>query len=172
MSELMNNDEGREVKPSFVVDNDAKADWCLRKIREKQDELKRWKEHYEMLYATLEQQTNEELEYFTFQLENYLRGQQEAGFTKATKTQISYPLPSGKIMLKHQEPDYDRNNEKLVEWLEKNDPKLVKVKKEADWAGLKKKLVLFEGNMCTEDGEIVPGITVTVRPDKFAWEAK
>ena len=38
-----------EEQQRFMVDNDRKADWCLRQIKEKQEELERWTEHYKML---------------------------------------------------------------------------------------------------------------------------
>ena len=172
MREEMEEEEEQEARPAFIVDDDTKAEWCIRKIREKNQELATWKAHYETLYAAIEKQINGDLEYFNTQLEMYLRRQQEAGFTKQTKTQVNYSLPSGKLVLKRQEPEYDKDNEKLVEWLEKNDPGLVKVKKEPNWQELKKKLIYMDGHMATEDGEVVPGIKATKRPDKFAVEVK
>ena len=102
----------------------------------------------------------------------YLLDQIDSKFIKATKTQVSYTLPSGKLVLKHQEPEYKPNDEILIPWLEKNNPSLIKVKKTADWAGLKKTLTLDGTDMLTEDGEIVPGITVTPREDVFKVEVK
>ena len=172
MSEIEMMREEAEAKPAFVVDNDSKAERCLKKISEKRQEMETWKRHYEMLYSTIEQELNSEIEYFSAQLEQYLRRQRDAGFTKAAKTQISYKLPSGKLVLKKQEPEYERNNDTLIDWLKKNDAGMVKVKEEVDWQGLKKKLVPLAGRMVTEDGEVVPGITVIPRPDKFTVEVK
>ena len=105
-------------------------------------------------------------------LEQYLNQQIDGNFVKQTKTQISYTLPTGKLILKHQEPEYKPNDAELVPWLKTNRPEYVKVKESADWAGLKKTLILDGTNMITEDGEIVPGIAVTPRPDIFKAEVK
>lgn len=92
---------------------------------------------------------------------------------KKAKTQTSYALRNGKIMLKEQQPKFDTKDEELVPWLKQNGMgDLVKVKEEANWAELKKKLTLSPDGtgMVTEDGEIVPGVKVELRPLKF--EAK
>lgn len=165
-------EETAEEMPAFVVDNDAKAEWCLQKKREKMEELEKWKAHYAGLLDAVKKEIEESISYFDAQLAAYFDQQQAAGLTKATKTQCSYPLPSGKLVMKHQEPTYTRDPEQLLPWLKQNHPELVKVKEEEDWAGLKKLLIVDGENMITEDAEIVPGITVTARPDIFKAEVK
>ena len=174
LQEEEEEEEEEEIRPAFVVDDDTKAEWCIRKIREKNQELATWKDHYEKLFAAVEKKINEDLDYFNMQLEIYLRRQIEAGFAKKTKTQENYALPSGKLVLKKQEPEYERDNDKIIAWLKENKmTELVKVKEEPNWQELKKKLVYMDGHMATaEDGEIVPGIKATKRPDKFAVEVK
>lgn len=161
-----------EEKQRFVVDSDRKADWCLRQIKEKQEELERWTEHYKTLAQQITDKINDDIAYFTGLLQEYMTQQIDGNFTKQTKTQISYSLPTGKLILKHQEPEYKPNDAVLVPWLKENRPEFVKVKESADWSGLKKTLVLNGTDMITEDGEIVPGIAVTPRPDIFKAEVK
>lgn len=165
-------EEELEQRPAFIVTDDRQAEWCLQQIREKQNELERWTEHYKMLQQQIADKINDDIAYFSAQLEGYLHKQIDGGFTKETKTQVNYSLPSGKLILKHQEPEYKPNDEILVPWLEKNNPDLIKTKRTADWAGLKKTLFLNGTDMITEDGEIVPGITVTPREDVFKVEVK
>ena len=87
---------------------------------------------------------------------------------KKTKTQLSYELPGGKLVLKAQQPEYERDEEKLVAWLKKNDlGGMVKVKETANWAELKKTLKADGDCMVTTDGEVVPGIKVIEREPKF-----
>lgn len=164
--------EEKQERPEYIVDNDRKADWCLRQIKEKQDEIERWTEHYKKLAQAITDQLNDDIAYFSAQLERYLYHQIDGKFTKSTKTQVSYALPTGKLILKHQEPEYKPDDEILVPWLEQNNPEYIKVKKTADWAGLKKTLTLNGDTLITEDGEIVPGIAVTPRPDKFMVDTK
>ena len=96
------------------------------------------------------------------------------GIAKVTKTQMSYDLPHGKLILKHMEPKYDRNDETLVPWLKANRPEMVKIKEESDWANLKKELKISPDGtgMVTESAEIVPGITVIPQEDKFTVSLK
>lgn len=94
---------------------------------------------------------------------------------KKTKTQISYELPGGKLVLKEQGPKFDTKDEELVPWLKKNGlTELVKVKEEANWAELKKTLTLGPDgrSMVTADGEIVPGVTAEPREPKFSVTLK
>ena len=167
--EILEEEEQKETepRPEFIVDSDRKADWCLRQIKEKQDEIDRWNEHYKRLAQTITDQLNDDIAYFSAQLERYLMRQIDSNFTTATKTQVSYKLPSGKLVLKHQEPEYKQDEETLVPWLKANAPEFVKVKESVNWDGLKKTLILNGTDMITTDGEIVPGITATPRPDVF-----
>ena len=79
-------------------------------------------------------------------------------------------LPYGKIVFKKQQPLYERNEELVLKQV---DEKYVKVKKSLDWANLKKTLEFKKDEtnrtiaVDTETGEVIEGITVTDRPDKF-----
>lgn len=175
MSELLKEEileEEEEQEAQFDVTDDEKAEWCLRKIREHQTEIEKWKAHYKKLSDGIEFELNGKIERLKVLLNKYFEMQQGAGFVKATKTQSSYSLPTGKLVMKHQEPAYETNDEELVPWLEKAAPEYVKVKKSADWAALKKTLARYGEQMITEDGEVVPGVKVTPRPDIFKVEVK
>ena len=97
--------------------------------------------------------------FFTARLEEYF----DSVPHKASKTMESYTLPGGKLVRKRQQPQYETDDEALVPWLETNMAQLVKIKKSADWAALKKLCsVTPDGqHVVTEDGEIIPGVTVT-----------
>lgn len=161
-----------EEAAPFRVDNDQKAEWCMRKIAEKKAELAKWEDHYGMLLAAVRKEVERDVAWFENKLQGYLLDQQIAKNVKKTKTQTYYPLPSGKLMVKHREPTYDRKAEELMPWLKKNHPELVKVKEEEDWSELKKLLTVEGEHMVTEDAEIVPGITVIPKPDEFKIEYK
>lgn len=174
MSEVLKAEIEEEEREEFQFDvtDDEKAEWCLKKIREKQEELAMWEEHYKKQLDGIKFRLNGDIDYLKVLLSKYFAAQQEAGCTKKTKTQTSYALPTGKLVMKHQEPSYEVKDEELVPWLEKAAPEFVKVKKSADWASLKKSLAQFGDHMITEDGEAVPGVTVTPRPDIFKVEVK
>ena len=162
--------EGQEIP--MLDDTDAEYMLTVKRQAE---------EHYKAMeawYALKLQQEKARMERRVAWAEANLRAYFEGlapGITKATKTQKSYDLPHGKLVLKHMEPKYDTNDEKLVPWLKANDrAELVKVKETADWQNLKKVLKLTPdgASMATADGEIVPGITVTPQEDKFSVTLK
>lgn len=158
--------EGQEVP---MLD-DMDAEYMLTLIRQADAEYKKM----EAWYAHMVEKAKEKRDRKVAWAESNLRAYFDLVPAKVTKTQKTYDLPSGKLVLKHQEPKYDTKDEELVPWLKANRPELVKIKESSDWANLKKELkVSPDGTaMVTEDGEIVPGITVTQREDKFSVSLK
>ena len=153
----------------FHVTDDKAAQWCMQKIREAEADRAMWKKHYDAQMEKVNQAADSAVSYFTAKLQEYFATVPH----KATKTQESYSLPGGKLIQKHQQPAYETDDDKLVPWLKQNFMgQLVKVKESADWAGLKKVVTITPDGMhvATDDGEIVPGVTVTHRPDVFKVE--
>ena len=164
MSELLN-----DAREEFTVTDDAAAQWCMKKIKEAEADRAMWKAHYEAQMEKVNKAADESINYFTAKLEEYFANVPH----KATKTQESYTLPGGKLIRKKQQPKFEIDDEALVPWLEENFMgQLVKVKKSADWAALKKVCsVTPDGeHVATDEGEIIPGVTVTQRPDVFKVE--
>ena len=164
MSELLN-----DAREEFTVTDDTAAEWCMKKIRKIEADRAMWKAHYEAQMEKVNKAADESIAYFTAKLEEYFANVPH----KATKTQESYSLPGGKLVRKKQQPKFETNDEALVPWLEDNFMgQLVKVKKSADWAALKKVCsVTPDGeHVATDEGEIIPGVTVTQRPDVFKVE--
>ena len=162
MSELlMNEPEG------FVIDTDAKAGWALDKIREARADRDRWVKWYEDKIAEITAQTD----FNTMNLERMLAEYFASVPHKKTKTQESYSLPGGKLVLKTQNPEYKRDDKTVIEWLKANGQgQFVKTKEELAWSDLKSATAAFEGHIVTEDGEIIPGIDVIEREAKFVVE--
>lgn len=175
MSELLK--EETPVRERFTVDNDMKAEWVLSKIRhiradqkKENDELARQMQFYKDQMDLVNKQADDDVAWFESMLTPYFAERMENGFTKSTKTQISYKLPTGKMILKHQAPEFERKDEDLLPWLKQNRPDLVKVTESANWAELKKTVKINGDSVVTEDGEVVPGVKVTEREDKFEVE--
>ena len=158
--------EGQEVP---MLD-DMDAEYMLALIRQADAEYQKM----ESWYAHMVEKAKEKRDRKVAWAENNLRAYFDIVPAKVTKTQKTYDLPSGKLVLKHQEPKYDTKDEELVPWLKANRPELIKIKESSDWANLKKELKASPDglSMVTEDGEIVPGITVTPREDKFTVTLK
>jgi len=177
MSELL---QEQPVRERFVVDNDMKAEWCLSKIRTaKQNaeqeiaELTHQMEFYQNRIDQIKNGCDEDVQFFKDMLIQYFMNRVEGGFVKQTKTQISYPLPTGKLVIKHREPDYEYKEHQAdtIAWLKKNDGKqYIKTKEELDWKALKATVTVAGNGVCTKDGEIIPGITVIPRDDVFDVE--
>ena len=175
MSELLK--EETPVRERFEVDNDMKAEWVLSKIRriradqkKERDELIRQMQFYKDQMELVDKQADEEAAFFESMLIPYFAERMEAGFTKSTKTQTVYKLPTGKLMLKKQGPVYERDNAELLPWLKENRPELVKVEESPNWAELKKSIKVVGESVVTKDGEIVPGVKVTEQEDRFEVE--
>lgn len=167
MSEAMNDLVYRETDTEFHVTDDSAAEWCMKKIRKAEADRAMWKAHYEAQMEKVNKAADDDIAYFTAKLEEYFATVPH----KATKTQESYTLPGGKLVMKKQQPKFETDDEALVPWLEENFMgQLVKVKKSADWAGLKKVVTVDGDHVVTDEGEIIPGVTVTQRPDVFKVE--
>ena len=90
---------------------------------------------------------------------------------KKTKTMMKYRLPSGELVKKFKAPEFKRNNDKLVKWLEDNQmDEYIEVKKQPKWKELKKAVKVINGAVVTEDGEIVEGVEVVERAPEFKVE--
>ena len=155
------------VEEGFVVDTDAKAAWAMRKIREARADRDTWVKWYKDKIAEIEAATD----YNTANLEHMLAAYFATVPHKVTKTQESYTMPEGKLVMKKQNPEYKRDDAKVIAWLKANNGgQFVKVKEELDWAGLKAVTGVFGGNVVDENGEIIPGIEVVDREAKFIVE--
>lgn len=154
----------------FRVTDDKSAEWCIRKIREAQDEKQRWRDYYAEQQRKIDQEADGTISYFEALLADYF----DMVPHKRTKTQESYQLPGGKLVRKQQAPEYQRDEAALLPWLKQNAPELVKVTETPDWAALKKQLVIAPDGetVAMEDGEIVPGVKAVQRPEVFKIEIK
>lgn len=166
--ELINDMVDNEVQ--FVIDDDGKAEWALNKIAEEKAEMQRMinvANSMIMKYQDKIEVYQKQFESKTAYLKEQLRQYFETVPHKTTKTQETYKLPSGTLKLKKQNPEYIRDEEKLLIWAKANNPAHVKVKESVDWAELKKELKFVDDKALTEDGEIVDGVKVVKRPDVF-----
>jgi len=76
------------------------------------------------------------------------------------------------LVKKYKQPKIERDEEKLVAWLEKNQmPELIKIKKSADWATLKKETeVVGERIISKNTGEVIEGVTAIPQNPEFIAE--
>ena len=160
MSEI----EREQDHPNFVCDTDQKAEWCMEQIRRAEAEKAKWKAFYDEQYKKVCDAEDSTIETMKAFLYSYF----ETVPHKTTKTEENYRLPSGKLVLKRQEPEFRYEDAELVAWLRANQAdKYVKVKESTDWAALKKTLTVIGETVADEEGQIIPCITAAERPDIF-----
>lgn len=163
MEELRFNETGAE----FIVDTDAKAAWAVSRIAEKREKAEEFVEWYEQKIKEIKEEVEQDCAFLSASLERYF----DSVPHKSTKTTESYTFPGGKLTRKKQQTEYKRDDKTIIDWLKSNaDGQFVKTTESLDWAGLKAATGVFEGQIVTGDGEIVPGIEVIERPDKFVVE--
>jgi hypothetical protein len=144
----------------FVVDNDQKADWAIRKlavIRRKQAENKAIYDaeivRITEWLSTVNTALDRDALYFEAVLTPYALLQRSEGRKSVT-------LPHGTLKTTAGQPKIEFNDEsKFIEWASKNEPTLLRIKTEVDKTALKA-LITEEGVVISTQGEIVPEVTV------------
>lgn len=161
MSELKQLEINEEILP---VDGDIEADKLIREIREAEETKAFWKGYY----AEKMREVNDSCDLIITGNKQRLRLYFDTVPHKKTDTQEKYPLPSGKLVLKDQEPEYQRDDKTVIKWLKSNGgQKYIKTKEELDWSGLKKTLLIAGETAANEDGLPIPGIKVIERERAF-----
>lgn len=161
MSELM---QDIEVNEGFRVENDAQAEWCLKKIREAEEEKGFWKDHFDRQLASICETADATIS----NMMHYLREYFDSVPHKKTATEENYRLPSGKLVLKQQNPEFQRSDADLLAWLKSNGgERFIKTKESVDWDALKKTLTVIGETAADEDGQIIPCIRVMERDPEF-----
>lgn len=103
--------------------------------------------------------------FYENRLEQYMRQDVEEQKKKGHKPRKSIKLPYGEIKLAKQQPEFQRNDTELLGYAKKNG--FLKVSEDIDWSSIKRKCKVFGDKLIDENGQIVPGVTVVERDDKF-----
>ena len=164
-----------EQSNGFVIDSDGKAEWAMRKIAEERADAQRLimvctaaiDQYKEKIVTYTERQKGRE-DRLCAMLYSYF----EQVPHKVTKTTESYELPAGKLRLKHQKPEFVRDDDKLVEFLRGiGENELIKTKHSPDWALFKDRVaVVGDSVVDKQTGEVVDGVTVVERQPEFKVE--
>lgn len=166
--------EEEDFDPGFVIDDDGKADWALRRIKEEKDEYIR--------LSTLADEQKSELDYRVEQARKRYEGR--TGFLRdklmeyfhtvphrSTKTQEKYQLLSGALVLKKGGTHIDHDDDALSVWMLANGYQdMVKTTHKPQWGTFKRCLSADPDTgivTLTDTGEIVEGLTASVKEDTF-----
>lgn len=152
------------MNDKFIVDSIEKANWCFRKLKEIDDKEKEIEQLADKELERIERWRERELEayqgskeHFQGMLELYYRTEKE----KNDKFKLSTPY--GQVTSRKQQPKFIRDDEKLLGWIRKSKPEMVKIKESPDWESLKKDIIVDGDKAITTDGEVVEGVEVVVR---------
>lgn len=164
--------QDEDYKQEFRITDQGGAIWAMRKMRSINTRLADVK-----LTATAEisrirewaqaeeEKADRERAFFEYLLKDY-----------AEQLRIEDPkfktlkLPHGKLAFRKQSPEFIRDNDKLLAWVKSNRPEYVRIKEEPDWSSLKKEVAVAGEQAVDANGEIIDGVTVVERPDKFSVE--
>jgi phage host-nuclease inhibitor protein Gam len=148
------------VREAFVIDDDFKADWAMRKlasIRRKQDdnkaifeaEVNRVQEWLETVNKGLES----DAVWFESNLHPYALQQRSEG-------RKSVVLPHGTIKTTGGRPKIEfESEEKFIEWAKTANPELLRIKTEINKKALND-LITDDNQVISTQGEIVPEVKV------------
>lgn len=162
-----------ELNEAFVVDNDKKAEYCIKKIKAAQAEHDRLMELAHAEYEELDKKVAEidrKLESDTNYYKALLYGYFETVEHKETKTQESYKLLSGSLVYKKPSVSIVKpDEEKLLAYLRQADHmEYIETKESVRWGELKKTLTLTDtGEIISEDGEVLDFIQTEEKAGEF-----
>jgi hypothetical protein len=165
-----------EEKQRFEVKDNAGADWCLRKIKalkEQQDENGQLAEAEVKRIMDWLNGQNEKLQNNIAFFESLLI-QYHIGIYNEDAKKKTISLPHGKLKARAQQPEFIRDDKKLVEYLKNTgQSNLVEVIEKPKWGEFKKNLEVSEDGAIIADkgtGELVDCIKAEIRPPKFSVE--
>ena len=170
----LNNHLRNQKSEPFRVKDEKTADWALRKIREHEAHVAQVEEFAEAqvdeILAWAESATKsarDSIQYLSGLLEAYHRQ-----LFAANPTLKTIKLPAGEIQLRQQQPQFNRDNDRLLAWLKAHRPEFVRVEEAPDWANVKRTFAVHNGRLVDPDtGEVVDGVDV-VEPTMPAFRVR
>ena len=165
----------------FEVTDTASAEWCMEKLAEKAAKRQKVEEQYEKMTERYEKWRADSLEKLDADV-SYLHQllapwvEEQTGGKKVN----SIKLPSGRVgfhagpmMYKIGGEKASATNRALLEFVKQSKPDMVETKQSVKWSDLKRMLKPTEdGRAVTDDGEIVPDMTVERGEKKFYVEVE
>ncbi|MBU8787996.1 host-nuclease inhibitor Gam family protein [Bacillus sp. FSL K6-0138] len=140
---------------------DAVADKQIDRLLMEMEKIKLWREDANKEYVEREN-------FYKHRLERYMREEVRKQRESGKKPKKMLRLPYGTIKLIKQQPEYQRDEKELMKYAESKG--FVRIKQDVDWASIKNKCTVFGDKLIDDEGEIIPGVTVVDREDKFTVE--
>lgn len=161
------------MEETFKIDNDKTADWAISKIHDAEDERDRLitlaEEQIKDLTIRIEElkaKCDNETSYLKSLLSQYFNTVK----TKETKTQKSYKLLAGTLVLKKPTVKINHDDDQLLAYLQTNGGEnYIKTKYSVDWAEYKKNLGVEGDKVIDLDtGEVIEACSVENVPETFS----
>ena len=150
------------------ITSDQEADLYLQKIKEAEESKKYWKAFYKERADAMVAEADANIANMKAMLQTFF----EKVPHKQTATQENYALPSGKLVFKKQNNDFEYDEDEVIKWLEANGGEhFIKVKKELNWSALKDTLIVVGDIVADENSQIIP-IKAVERDPVFTVELK
>lgn len=160
----------------FRIDNDDKAEWAVRKIRQAQLAIEKRRRFVQAEIERLQawQQMMDERDQATINRMTGLLQPYFEALRPSLGKRKSYRLPSGVLQVRTVQVSYARDEEQLLPYARQIG--LVKVKETPDWAEIKKRFRPAGDRpgdpvVDVETGEIVPGVAVQ-EPEREVFSVK
>lgn len=166
-----------DEKQGFVIDNDQLAEWAIIKIKERIAERDRLTDvcdkmilHYQESKEAEAQKCENQIGFLRGKLLEYSHNVK----MKETKTQLSYALPSGSLVVKKAKIKLEHDDDVLLKFLkDSGNIDFVKVTEKPDWSAVKSAIKVEDGQaVFVYTGEVVPGITTVEEPESFDVKIK
>lgn len=177
MLKVVEKTNKQEEQDRFVVDNDKKATWCLRKIKHMKKKQKENEELAESQIEEIQQEINEVkawLEDENGKLQNKIEFMENKLHNYAVELREDNPdlkthkLPFGQLQFRKRRPKWKYDNEKLLQFVKSSLKEALKIKEKVDKRKLKKEAEVVGNKAVIKDtGEIVEGVKIIERPEKF-----
>lgn len=164
-----------QEEQQFTIDTAPKANWAIKKIKEARQrrDIFNLSAQEEINYLRDQiNDNNKKYESETFYLREALIGYMNNLPTKKSKTQESIEFPSGKLIRKFAKQVLKQEDEKLMEYLEKEkEYDYIRIKKETMWGEFKKLLTIQDGKVVRKDtGEILDCIGIDKKEETLDIE--
>jgi len=159
-----------EIKEGFVIRDDNAAEWALQKIFDEKAELERLKALADSQIAVIMDKVEAAEKRFTSRTGYLKKALEEYMLTvkrKQSKTQESYRLLSGSLILKKPVVKIVKDDTKLLEYVKEHSPEYVKHTEAVDWAEFKKTLTISGDVVVDSNGEVVSCLDVEEAPGEF-----
>lgn len=170
LHEFLDQQEGVEER-GFVVDNEQKANWALRKIKQMREQIEKTNSIAESEIQNIEQWSSEEndkclqsIDYFQSLLAEYAMNLKD----KDPKFK-SLKLPNGRIGFRKRQPKWTYDDDKVLQALKDAEmDDLIRVRESPKKDDIKKVFEVINGRVVNPNtGEVIEGITVEEQPDNF-----